>query len=406
MKSKRFIGIFLSVCMVLCMMMGLVGCQAAQTPEQLLENMKEFSLPNGTASLYLNKEWKEQEIGVDNFLVVGADDGTKAVFVFQFPKDGSYQAESIDDVKDVVKQSYQISEEQEMEAFAIPGMDKVEAWRCKMSLDGGSGEAYVAYGETDYAFYALGYVASRWSDTIITVFQTGCSKFVETPPEVEDWTTCELTDTIRWFNASYAVLTEINGWDYNRFGGLPANEETKEQVIGLLKEWWSVTDTASAEETLDWILTEGHRDGFADDMEYLEEIGLGEASDKNAFLLENFDMSAEEAANYEKWYAMYEQYGEEAINGWDYCRALNLLSYYYIAGYCTETEALDKSLEIAKEVQTEFDSWDDLMESYLRGYEYWAEESSAERKAVYEELKAQDDNPYQVDFKMTLEKTW
>ena len=30
----------------------------------------------------------------------------------------------------------------------------------------------------------------------------------------------ELSDTIRWFNASYAVLTELNNWDYNRFGGI------------------------------------------------------------------------------------------------------------------------------------------------------------------------------------------
>ena len=53
-----------------------------------------------------------------------------------------------------------------------------------------------------------------------------------------------------------------------------------------------------------------------------------------------------------------------------------------------------------------FESWDDLMASYLRGYEYWSEESSAERQAIYDDLKTRDDNPYQVDYKMELEKTW
>ena len=66
----------------------------------------------------------------------------------------------------------------------------------------------------------------------------------------------ELTDTIRWFNASYAILTEMNGEDYNRFAGLPANEATKQMEIAYLKEWWDVADRASADETLDWILTE------------------------------------------------------------------------------------------------------------------------------------------------------
>ena len=47
-----------------------------------------------------------------------------------------------------------------------------------------------------------------------------------------------------------------------------------------------------------------------------------------------------------------------------------------------------------------------MIGSYMRGYEYWAEESSAERQAVYEDLKTREDNPFVVDFKMALEKTW
>ena len=71
-----------------------------------------------------------------------------------------------------------------------------------------------------------------------------------------------------------------------------------------------------------------------------------------------------------------------------------------------EQEALDTSLEIARTMQPLFESWDDLMSSYMRGYEYWAEESADERRALYEDLKTRQDNPYSVDFKMQLEKTW
>ena len=105
-------------------------------------------------------------------------------------------------------------------------------------------------------------------------------------------------------------------------------------------------------------------------------------------------------------FGFYEQYGPDAIAGWDYCRAMNLMSFYYLAGYYTEQEALDKSLEIARTMQPLFESWDDLMSSYMRGYEYWAEESADERRALYEDLKTRQDNPYSVDFKMQLEKTW
>ena len=58
-------------------------------------------------------------------------------------------------------------------------------------------------------------------------------------------------------------------------------------------------------------------------------------------------------------------------------------------------------------IQPQFESWDDFIASYLRGYEYWSGESSAERQAVYEDIKRQGIvSPYQVDFKMQLEKTW
>ncbi len=110
--------------------------------------------------------------------------------------------------------------------------------------------------------------------------------------------------------------------------------------------------------------------------------------------------------NYADWFAFYEQYGSDAAAGWDYSRAMSLLGYYYLAGYYTEEEALDQSMETAVVIQSTFDSWDDFMESYFLGYEYWAEESSDERRALYEEIKAASDSPFQLDWGMTFEKTW
>lgn len=218
----------------------------------------------------------------------------------------------------------------------------------------------------------------------------------------------ELPDTIRWFNASYAVLTEINGWDYNIYAGLRPTELNRKLEQASLEQWWDVTDRKSADETLDWVLEEGHRTYFIDDGAFLEEIGLGDVDedDRASFIFENFDVTEEEADYYANTYKMYAEYGEHAIDGWDYCRALNLLSFYYLAGYYTEEEALDKSLEIAKDVQPLFGSWDELIDSYLRGYEYWAEESSDERREIYEDLKSREDNPYAVDYNTALEKSW
>lgn len=221
-------------------------------------------------------------------------------------------------------------------------------------------------------------------------------------------TKVEASDTERWITASYAVLTEINGWDYTYFPGNTTSDMNEMIQQESLKQSWGVEDRASANETLQWVLEEGHRTEFAEDMKYLEECGLGEipADERVDALLAVFEMTKEEASLYAKNYEIYESYGEHAIDAWDYCRALNLMSFFHVAGYYEREEALEKSLEIAKELQAKYTSWDELMESYLCGYEYWAEESSEERRAIYEELKSREDNPYAVDYNTVLENTW
>ena len=387
---------------------ALQGCRA-KTPEDMLARMQEFSTPDDTASIYLDKSWKTQEAPMDGWLIAASSREDNAVFLLQFIKNGlSSQAGSMEDVKDIVKTSYNLSGETNAEAPEVPGMTNVTAITGRMSVDSAEVDAYIVYGETDYAYYSMAYAADKMNDSKIASFKVSCSKFRENAPEVEDRTTAELTDTIRWFNASYAVLTDLNGWDYNRFAGLAANDDVMAMEQKSLEEWWSVTDRATADSTLDWILTEGHRATFAEDMAYLEEAGIRDIApqERSAFLLDQFEMTEDEAQNYAEMFGFYEQYGPDAIAGWDYCRAMNLMSFYYLAGYYTEQEALDTSLEIARTMQPLFESWDDLMSSYMRGYECWAEESADERRALYEDLKTRQDNPYSVDFKMQLEKTW
>lgn len=217
------------------------------------------------------------------------------------------------------------------------------------------------------------------------------------------------SDTIRWINASYAILTELNGNDYTEFGGVTVNELNKQRQIASLELQWSVVDRESADSTLEWILEEGHRAEFAETGRYLaENIKMDELEEEDylAYILYISDLNEEEAQAIVNVYVMYKEYGEHAIDAWDYCRALNLLSFYYVAGYYTKEEALDRSLEIASKFQPMYNSWDELIDSYLRGYEYWAEESSEERLAVYEDLKTREDNPYAVDYNVTLEKSW
>lgn len=405
-KAGSMASLFMVMMLVLAMLQGCGGKPAST--EELLADMQEFSTPDGSASIYLKKDWITEDVGSDTFITAGSKDGKEAVLLMQFPKGGAFPVDSMESLQELVETSYGMSDDVAADAIAIPGMDNIMAYTCKVTSDGTTAEGYLVYGETDYAYYSIGFIANKITDKVKASFAASLSKFTEVVPEVENNFTSEMTDTIRWFNAAYAVLTDLNSWDYNLFGGLPANDESAAIEQELLKSWWDVTDKASADSTIDWILTEGHRADFKEVIQTLMDAGLGDtpAEDMASVLMDNYGMSTDEAEACASAFDMYTQYGETAIDGWDYCRALSLMGYYYLAGYYTEQEALDKSLEIAQTMQPLFESWDDLMDSYLRGYEYWNGESSDERRSVYEDIKTREDNPYAIDYKLSLTKTW
>lgn len=373
--------------------------------------MKEFTSADETVSIQMNEKWKQEDMGTGGtgWVVAVSEDDSEAIMVMQMAKN-IYGTNIVDmnNWKDMINASYQMSEMTLIDNPSVPGMDVAETYSCTVTVEDISGDGRILYGETDYAYYSILYVAIKMNAAETEYFNNVCGSFQETAPEVEETPVAENTDTVQWFNNTCAVLTAANRWDYTLFGGAPADDNSKSMVQDLLSEWWDVTDRETAEETMDWLLTEGHRVSFAEEMNTLAESGLAEVSEAERvdWILDNFDVSEEEAQSYADWFAFYEQYGSEAAAGWDYSRAMSLLGYYYLAGYYTEEEALDKSLETAEVIQNTFDSWDSFMESYFVGYEYWAGESSDDRREIYEEIKAASDSPFQLEWGMTLEKTW
>ncbi len=396
-----------TVVMILALM--LTGCGSKEVV------MKEFTSEDQTVSIRMNEEWSEwgkEDMGAGNegWIAASSKNGSEAIIVMQMAKN-LYGASitDMDSWKELINSSYAMSEMKLIDNPSVPGMDVSETYRCTITVDNIKGEGHILYGETEYAYYSILYVAVKMNAAKTEYFNKVCTSFKETAPEIEDLSSIEYTETIQWFNNTCAVLTAVNGWDYTIFGGLPVSDNSKIIVENLLSEWWGVTDHESADEMMDWLLGGGgHRVSFAEDMEFLAEIGLADVDEDERIdvIIENLGVDEEEAGSYADWYAFYEQYGPDAAAGWDYSRAMTLLGYYYLAGYYTEEEALNKSLETAKVIQGTFDSWDSFMESYFVGYEYWSEESSDDRREAYEEIKAASDSPFSLDWGMTLEKSW
>ena len=164
---------------------------------------------------------------------------------------------------------------------------------------------------------------------------------------------------------------------------------------------WGITDRASADSAINWLLTSGHRSGFQEEMGLLSYMGYLNGTEQQ------IEEQYKDNEFVKDMLLAYKRGGEGAIDGWDYCRAMQVLRECYLAEYYTETEMLDQMLSAAQTIQARFVSWDDMAESYMRGYEYWnnSPDKYRTRKNLYEKLK-KETSFYAVDWNLPLGKAW
>lgn len=221
-----------------------------------------------------------------------------------------------------------------------------------------------------------------------------------------------ISDTLLWFNATYAVITSRNGGDVNLVGGYAANDSTTKMMQQGLESSWSVTDKATAEENLKWLTEENGHNAELLDVYKQNELSTFTRDELVAALTDE-SYTDEDRAYFLGIFDAVEKYGDNAIKAWDLSRAMQLASWYYLAGYYTYEEAMDASLAIAQQLQTTYTSWEDMMESYLYGFQFWNEDDMSDetsesyaRAQIYQELKAQNDGVYSVDWNLSLSKEW
>lgn len=190
------------------------------------------------------------------------------------------------------------------------------------------------------------------------------------------------------------------------YGGIlgSRNEDSFNELDGdyyeiktTLDEYWGITDSSTAIETLDWLVKEGHRinanefltvlkNGEEDQYEDFEDIkSLYDSC--NTMLLE-IGVSQDTLNNV------------KTVGAWDYDRIVNVARWSYSAEYITEEQAwsyIQKAREMAR---SEFNSWDEYFASHVYGRSIAYDGDPAELKAVGELLLNDDSSIWNnVNFK-------
>ena len=218
-----------------------------------------------------------------------------------------------------------------------------------------------------------------------------------------------LTPTVAWLNATYAVLTKINHGNSLYVGGHQRGFWMRVQVRIMLSSAWGIGRKKDAFAMVENLSNGLHSAAFQED---LERTGIPDMTD------EEFDqLLAANDPETATWLRFlrdgYTRFGGNACLGWDLSRGIFLLGSYYLASFVKYDEALAQSLALGKKLQSQFDSWDGFLDSYLYGYLYWRENYAGKptrdykkRLKIIEKQKSDPNGPYAVDWRTPLSADW
>ena len=176
-----------------------------------------------------------------------------------------------------------------------------------------------------------------------------------------------VNDTEKWIVGTYAMWSAYAEGDWHYFAG--SREKNKQEGASMrvmLRRDWDVTDRASL----------------------LEMVGY-----LTALYKEGTDCGPEDAA----------------AGAWDLCRACQILGMAFVGGYIDREEMVRESVAVGKVMQRYYHSWEELYDSYLKGYRNWRNDQGgdvlndiAAREQLCSQLRNQPDGPCSVPWALEL----
>ena len=144
-----------------------------------------------------------------------------------------------------------------------------------------------------------------------------------------------LTPARLWALGTTALLVQYNGDSHELLGSRPASDQTWARKA--LIRWWNVTNRQQAIGMLDWLEKTGHRKHYQAESRWPKR----------------------------------RRRPLEPYLAWDYCRFVWVAGVSSIAGYLSEDEVWIRIMPVARAIQANYSSWQEMGEDYLRGRALW-----------------------------------
>lgn len=198
----------------------------------------------------------------------------------------------------------------------------------------------------------------------------------------------KITPTMNFIISCCFLTNRASESDGYEIGGMVKGTVPRLKMRRALKGPWRIKNKRKFNETLQWLMEEGHNKGCLEEMEQCQDrIG--------------------ESPNPELFQKLLDDYPEKGILAWDLCRLCNVATWGTIAGYIKYEDAIALCVKAGKILQDNFDSWDEMIDNYLMGLWYWSgdKEEVATRKEWYDIQRNNEKSLlYRSDFKMNLDE--
>lgn len=145
---------------------------------------------------------------------------------------------------------------------------------------------------------------------------------------------------------------------------LPVKEDYETLKEGL-SSYWDVSNTEEAVQTLEWLLTEGHRARY-DQLLIALKAGQSFTEEEVGKSQECYE-AAQEVIMKKLSFTKSDFDQVDTIAAWDFDRAVNIARWSYILGYLTEEQAWDYIERAADDTSQIFGSWKDYFSSFAFG---------------------------------------
>lgn len=150
-------------------------------------------------------------------------------------------------------------------------------------------------------------------------------------------------------------------------------EAEVKRAIELFEWGWGDCTYENAKEMAYYCLESGHN------IKYQEYCAAGTSSPEFAKEYSKLQMELFEE--------MKRRYPKQGMLAWDLVRTLSVVGGAYMGGAMEYEEAAQIALEACKRLQDNFSSWDDMVENYTLGYQFWRDKRMNDRLKYYKKLK-------------------